>query len=59
MMPGVQFKEVWDALNSGYTKATLAQMLRVQLDVVLEDIVADDAKENIKPARWKHRATRR
>lgn len=46
-MPGVQLEEIWKALYTGYSKNSLRQMLRVRLDVDLDDIVADGALKDM------------
>jgi hypothetical protein len=47
MMPGVQFEEVWRALYTGFTKKSMEQMLRVRMNVVLDDIVAPGAMKDM------------
>ena len=43
MMPGVQIRDIRDALVSGYDADSLREMLRMRLDTKLDDIVAPGA----------------
>jgi hypothetical protein len=46
-MPGVQLEEIWKALYTGYAKNSLRQMLRMRLNVDLDDIVPDGSMKDM------------
>ena len=47
MMPGVQFEEIWKALDTAYSKKSFQQMLLFRLNKDLDDFVADGSMRDM------------